>query len=141
MKRFRRHGRNRRQRAAASAVEFAIVAPLMLMFTFSLVEIGRMMMVKDFATQATREGARVAVLPSGSAEDARNRVLEDLAMISVNNAVVDIEPADLGAAAPGGSVTVSVRIDPAEVSWVKSFINFTIPEITASTTMRRESTN
>lgn len=141
MTRFRRPGRSGRQRAGASAVEFAIIAPLMLMFTFSLVEIGRMMMVKDFATQATREGARVAVLPSGTAEEVRSRVMEDLALVSVSSAVVDIEPADLGASTPGGSVTVSVRIDPIEVSWVKAFVNFPIPEITASTTMRRESTN
>uniref|UniRef100_UPI00356926B3 TadE family protein n=1 Tax=Novipirellula sp. TaxID=2795430 RepID=UPI00356926B3 len=79
------HQSNRRKkkatRLAASAVEFALVAPLMIAFTFGLVELGRMMLVKQTATHATREGARIAVRPTATTSDVVDRVNDELALM------------------------------------------------------------
>src|SRR5262249_48705817 len=52
----------RRNRRAAAAVEFAIVAPVFFLLVFGMIEYGRMVMVYQILTNASREGARVAVL-------------------------------------------------------------------------------
>ena len=46
-------------RRRTAAVEFALIAPLMMIFTFGLVEIGRLSLVKQTAMHASREGARI----------------------------------------------------------------------------------
>ena len=62
-------GRTAAKRRGASAVEFAMIAPVMIGFTFGLVELGRITLVKQTATHASREGARVAVRPTATTEE------------------------------------------------------------------------
>ncbi|HUG68005.1 MAG TPA: TadE family protein [Pirellulaceae bacterium] len=50
-------GSYRKQRGAA-AVEFAAVAPIFVLLLFGMLEFGRMVMVQQILTNATREGAR-----------------------------------------------------------------------------------
>ena len=45
----------------ASAVEFAIVLPLLLVFVFGIIEFGILLYDKAIITNASREGARVAI--------------------------------------------------------------------------------
>lgn len=130
-----------RQRRGAAVVEFALIAPLMLFFTFGMIEISRMMMVKNAATQATREGARAAVLPYASNQAVLERVQQELGLVSVDSAVIETEPANVATASPGSNILVRVRINPDSVSWVPTFVSFTIPEIVAESTMRKEATN
>jgi Flp pilus assembly protein TadG len=46
----------------ASAVEFAIVLPLLLLFVFGIIEFGILFYDKAIITNASREGARTAIL-------------------------------------------------------------------------------
>ncbi len=128
-------------RRGASAIEFALIAPLMIAFTFGLVEIGRIMLVKQTATHATREGARIAVRPTADSDDVLQRVSEELALLAIENASVEVEPASIEDAEPGSQVTVRVRVDIASISWIPGFFNFDTSEIVAESSMRRESTN
>lgn len=139
MKRIKRSKSS--QRRGAAVVEFALIAPLMLFFTFGMIEISRMMMVKNAATQATREGARAAVLPYASNQAVLERVQQELGLVSVDSAVIETEPANVATAPPGSNISVRVRINPDSVSWVPSFVSFTVPEIVAESTMRKEATN
>ena len=52
----------RKKRRGAAAVEFAVVAPIFLLLVFGMIEYGRMVMVQQVLTNASREGARCAVL-------------------------------------------------------------------------------
>lgn len=47
----------RKQRGAA-AVKFAASAPVFVLLLFGMIEFGRMVMVQQMLTNATREGAR-----------------------------------------------------------------------------------
>ena len=65
-------------RRGSSAVEFAVIAPVMILFTFGLIEISRLMLVKQTITHATREGARVAVRPMGSLGEVTQIIQDEL---------------------------------------------------------------
>lgn len=110
-------------------------------FTFGLIELGRLMLVKESAVQATREGAREAIRPSAEASAVISRVNQELAVMSVTDASVVVSPSSLGTVEPGGMVTVSVSIPLSSVSWVPGYFDFDATTIVAETTMRRESTN
>jgi Flp pilus assembly protein TadG len=47
-------------------VEFALVAPVLVLLVFGMIEFGRMVMVQQVLTNAAREGARVAILSSST---------------------------------------------------------------------------
>jgi Flp pilus assembly protein TadG len=54
----------RRGSRGQSAVEFALVAPLLFLLIFGIVDFGRAMFYQNEITNATREGARIAILAS-----------------------------------------------------------------------------
>ncbi len=137
---FRQLRLHAEKRWGAAAVEFAVIAPVMMLFTFGLVEIGRLMLVKQTAIHATREGARVAVRPTASNEDIIERVNEELALLGINAATVEIEPSSVELADPGSPVTVRVRVDLDSVSAVPGLFDFAATDIVAESSMRREST-
>ena len=141
MNRIRRITNKSNARRGASAIEFAMIAPLMILFTFGLIELGRFMLVKQTATHATREGARIAVRPTSDSNDVLERVNEELALLAIENATVEIEPSSIEDALPGSQVTVRVRVDIASISWIPDFFNFDAAQIVAESSMRRESTN
>lgn len=141
MQRHRDSKARREVRLAASAVEFALIAPLMMLFTFGLVEIGRLTLVKQTATHASREGARIAVRPTAATSDVVERVTSELALLQISNASIETVPQSIEEAAPGTEVTVRVRIDIASVSWIPGYFNFGTSQIVAQSSMRRESTN
>ena len=130
-----------KRRRGIAAVEFAVIAPLMMLFTFGLVEIGRVMLVKQSAIHATREGARMAVRPTAADQEIFDRVNEELALLGISGATVEMDPISLEMAAPGAAVTVRVRINLGSVSSVPGLLNIASGEIVAESSMRRESTD
>lgn len=128
-------------RLGSSAVEFAIIAPLMILFTFGLVEVGRLMLVKQTATHATREGARVATRPAAVQEDITQRVLDEMALLSINDVTIETVPPSVELAEPGAEITVRVRVGIDSISWIPDYFSFATDEIVAETCMRREFTD
>ena len=120
-------------------VEFAIIAPLFFLLVFGMIEYGRMVMVQQIITNASREGARRAVLDGASAGDVETAVEDFLEQSSITGAEVTLDPADPSTAAFGDPVTVTVSIDFSEVSWLPSPMYLGGQEMAASTAMRRES--
>jgi Flp pilus assembly protein TadG len=113
----------------------------MILFMFAMVEIGGLMMIKNAATHASREGARLAITPTASSEDVRSRVIEAMQNYTTAPVVVTISPSDLSSANQGGMVTVRVEADPAATGWLSGAIPLPISSVAGETTMRRESTN
>lgn len=129
------------ERTGAATVEFAIVAPVMILFMLGMVEIGGLMMVKNAAVHASREGARLAVVPTATTASVEQKVTELMQMYTNAGVSVDITPTVLSSANPGDSVTVSVSVDATAIGWITGAVKLPISTITAETTMRRETTN
>jgi Flp pilus assembly protein TadG len=56
----------RRRDAGASAVEMAIVLPLLVFLVFGIIDLGRMLNAQIEISQAAREGVRLAALTEGN---------------------------------------------------------------------------
>ena len=138
---MRRNKTKNRSRLGAAAVEFAAIAPLMLLFTFGLVELGRLMLVKQSATHATREGARIAIRPTATNAEVLERVNEELALFNITDAVVETVPPSIEDIEPGTVVKVTITIDSEANSWVPGFFEWAVPDMVVESSMRRESTN
>jgi Flp pilus assembly protein TadG len=119
-------------------VEFAIVAPLMMLFTVGLIDMGRMTMVKQLLVNASREGARRAALPDATTESVLASVNEILSSSGVTGTVT-LSPPMISAAPPGSTITVNVQANPNSVSWMGTSAFMSGMTLRASTSMRRES--
>jgi Flp pilus assembly protein TadG len=120
-------------------VEFAIVAPLMILFSLGLIEMGRMTMVKQLLTNVSREGARLATLPTATSSDVTSQVETQLNGSKIYGATVSISPSVLNESSAGSLVTVTVSVTAEQVSWLRTPMFVGGRTISASTVMRRES--
>ena len=132
----------RKDRRGTAAVEFAIVAPLFFLLIFGMIEFGRMVMVQQIITNASREGARVAILDSvvENSPDVIGRVERYLeaAQIDPASATITVDLPDPSSAGHGEPVTVTVVIPFDQVSWLPSPFFLSETELTATTVMRQE---
>jgi Flp pilus assembly protein TadG len=130
----------RRNRRGAAAVEFAVVAPVFFLLIFGMIEYGRMCMVQQVITNASREGARLAVLDGATSAEVDASVDAYMTAASINPASVTVTvapnpPSDAEFGEPV-AVTVSVPFD--QVSWLPSPMYLGGQTLSATTVMRRE---
>jgi hypothetical protein len=127
--------KRRRNRRGAAVVEFAVVAPIFVALVLGMIEFGRALMVQQTLTNASREGARVAVLEGATASEVTAAVEDRLTTISGATVACDPDPS---AAAYGDSITVTVSVPFNGVSWLPTPIFLGGEDLTASTVMRVE---
>lgn len=130
--------RLRKRRIGAAAVEFAIVLPVFVILVFGMIEYGRMVMVQQVITNASREGARRAVLDGATTSAVQSTVSSYLTNAAVNGGSAAVSP-DPATAGSGDPVTVTVSVPFSSVSWLPSPMYLGGKILSASTTMRRES--
>lgn len=129
----------RNNRRGAAAVEFAVVAPVFLLFALGMIEYGRMVMVQQVITNASREGARVAVLDGSTSTEVEGIVTQYLASGSIAGASITVTPTNLDAVEFGDPITVTVNVPFNQVSWLPSPMYLGGKTLSATTVMRRES--
>ena len=155
--------RNCRRRAAA-VVEMAVVSPVLLLTTFGIIDIGQFVSMGQTVNNASREGARAAVLSDtltvsqieqavstymcnalpGVPEDMINSALEVSVSEYYYGMYQSIDGGDMTlldtddpwSGRPG--VAVSVTFDYANIRWAASEFFSENTEITAETVMRRD---
>jgi Flp pilus assembly protein TadG len=139
MRRARRWQRPRhfgREERAAAMVEFAIVAPLLFMLVFGLIDVGRFMFEYHHLVNAVRDGARVgAVLPMTTAAERTasyntitNHVVSSVSLRPINPNWVSVS--EVGTA-PTRRVRVSVTGYPFEPTTPFFTRRTTLPSVTA----------
>lgn len=133
------HKSGRSKRRGAAAVEFAIVAPVFLIMIFGLVEFGRLVMVQQVITNASREGARSGILDGATTFKVQAVVDNYLQTAAISGAIVTVTPDPPGSAGFGQPVTVNVRVGFDKVSWMPSPFFLKGATLTSTTVMRRES--
>jgi Flp pilus assembly protein TadG len=131
---------NRRcARSGAAVVEFAVLAPVLFLLIFGMIEYGRMIMVQQLITNAAREGARVAILEGKTNADVIDAVQEHIGGgVPIGDNDVTTNPADITTTPAGESVTVTVGVDFADVSWLPEALWLGSKRLTASSAMRLE---
>jgi Flp pilus assembly protein TadG len=129
----------RRNRRGTAAVEFALVAPVFFLLVFGMIEYGRMVMVQQVITNASREGARVGVLDGSAASDVSTAVNNYLSAAKISGATTTCNPSTPSSAGYGQPVAVTVSVPFNSVSWLPTPLFLGGKTLTATSTMRRES--
>jgi len=129
----------RERRRGAAAVEFAIVAPVFFLMIFGMIEFGRMIMVQQIITNASREGTRIAILEGTTDAEIVTAVERCLEGGGISGAEIDVSRNPPELAEYGEPVSVMVSIPFSKVSWLPSpMFGLGDRVMTASTVMRRE---
>jgi Flp pilus assembly protein TadG len=128
----------RKYRRGAAVVEFAVVAPVFFLLVFGMIEYGRLVMVQQILTNASREGARLAVLDGTTTANVTSTVSTYLRNSTIDGATVTVNPDPPTSAGYGEPVTVTVSINFDQVSWLPSPMFLGGKAMRASSVMRRE---
>jgi len=107
-----------RRRRGATAVEFAVVAPVILLMFFAALEFSRLNMIRHTVDVAAFEGARRGILPGATVATVQDRVNVVLEAIRVQAETVVVEPATLSRSVDTVTVTVTVALDTH--TWIPS---------------------
>ena len=120
-----------RPRRGATAVEFAITAPVFFLFLLASFEFGWLNVIRHTADNAAYEAARAAMVPGATAADATAKATSILNIVGVRGATVSITPATV---TPSTSeVTVAVDVPMNRNGLIA-------PRFTSKTTLHSEST-
>lgn len=114
-----RHERRKKGQRGAAVVEFAVIAPLLLVLVFGIIEFSILLFDKAMITNASREGARVGIVYRGpDTPRPSNAEIEQVVesyceehLISFDPAaelVIGIDPNDVASRTEGVSLTVTV---------------------------------
>lgn len=116
-------------RSGAAALEFAVVAPIYIMFVFSLIEFGRTMMVLNLLNEAARLGCRKGIVEGTSTATIKTAVTDFLTKcgvkgeavtVIINDNVGNVTEASAVPAYTEISVKVSVKVS--DICWVPGWM-------------------
>ena len=132
----------RKHRRGAAAVEFAIIAPLFFLLIMGMIEIGRAVMVQQIITNASREGARLAVLPGENNANVTDRVDSILNNSGISGSTTEIlsefdGPINIQDAGYGDVIKVKVSVPFSEVSWLPGAERYLGGSTLSATTVMR----
>jgi len=124
-------GFRRQRRTGATAVEFALVAPIFFMFIAASFEFSRLNVIRHTADNAAYEAARKAIVPGATSAEAVTKANDTLRVVNTVGAVVTVNPTTLGPDTEEVTVTVNVLMD--QNGWI-------IPRLIGSRTIQSSST-
>lgn len=133
----KRTPRSPKGQLGVAAVEFALIASIFFTLLFGIIELGRVLFLMNAATEATRLGARVAVVCDVGSPAVRNRMRGLLGVL--DNEDIDVRYFPEGCTRSScESVTVSIEH---QVRTYIPFVPMTIDLPSFSTSLPRESLN
>ena len=106
-----RHRKNRRRatsRRGATAVEFALTAPIFFLFLLAAFEFGWLNVIRHTADNAAYEAARTAMVPGATAAEATAKANSILNIVGARGATVTVTPATM--TTDTDEVTVAIDI-------------------------------
>ena len=127
-----------RNRCGVAAVEFAVVAPIFFLLVFGMIEYGRLVMVQQVLTNASREGARAAVVDGSTTAQVTSVVNNYLTSAGLKTATVTVSPSPPSSAVYGATVTVSASMPFSDVGWLPKPIYLGSATLKSTVVMRRE---
>lgn len=119
----------RADRTGAAIVEMAVVAPVLILLVLGVLEFGRAFMASHLITNASREGARMAILDGNTNADVQTFIISELqaalpvdpADVAVVFTVTQVEDGttstDITTAGQRDLIAVDVTVAFSEISW------------------------
>ncbi|TWU51930.1 TadE/TadG family type IV pilus assembly protein [Rubripirellula reticaptiva] len=98
-------------RRGTTAVEFAIVAPLLFLFFFAAMEFVRVAMIRHTADNAVYEGCRAGIVPGATAGEVRDETLRVMNSLGVNNVGLTVTPATIDRTTDEVTVRLEIPLD------------------------------
>ena len=111
----------RRNRLGATAIEFALVAPLVLAIVFGLFEISRVMTVSDAMKTSVIAGVREAGVAQTDASEVRKEIETILDMFGVYNRQITVTPETIDNSVSQVSIQVSIPLNSDNGIYFKRF--------------------
>lgn len=114
----------RHRRFGIATVEFALVAPVLIVLVLGMLEMARGMMVKGYLSDAARRSCRNAILPTGSNAGITTDVSKVLADHNIDakyaSVVVQVndKTADAGTAVQYDKISIKVSVPVSQVAWL-----------------------
>jgi len=138
--------RARNERRGAAVVEFAVVAPVLFLLIFGLIEFSRMVMIKEVMADAAQLGCRKAALATTtSTSQVEAEIQGYLASVILNPSGSDavnvaVSPSGLSGLNSGTPISVTVDVDFSAVSWLPgNLLGLSGTEkLSATATLQRE---
>lgn len=111
MNRYKSRSSLRSSRAGATTIEFAFMVPIIFAMFFGAIEITRLNFIRQTTANAAYEGARKAITPGSTNDEARQEALRLLTMLGVGNGATVTVTSD------ARYVTVSISVPINSNSW------------------------
>jgi len=127
--------RAQNSRRGAFTVEFALCSSILISIMLASIEFNRFMYARHSVDQAAYEAARVGIVPGRTPNDVRATANRILNATGIRNATVTVSPAAFTDSTD--TVTVSIRCNYAESSWLRPFY-LSSTEIVADMTLDHE---
>ena len=124
-------------RRGAATVELALCLPMLLLIAFGAVEGASMIFLKQALVQSAYEGAKVAIKPNATNADIAAATQSVLGGRSLTNAVVTINPTNIGSAERGDLIIITVSA-PSDANSVFPFGPFQGRTVSSDAVMIKE---
>lgn len=128
----------RRRRRGHVAVEFAMVAPIIFVFTFAAIEFGRALLAIHCMEGAAHDACRLGIIKSATADDVEEKCADRLRTGGITEYDMTLTPTSLTAAEQWDPITVTITSTYGDISWlpVPSYLGNI--QLSASCTLPRE---
>jgi Flp pilus assembly protein TadG len=122
-------------RRGATAVELAIVAPILMLFVVATLELWRVNMIRFVAQQAAYQASRQGVVPGVQSATLEQAALDVMATVGAVDTQVDIQPPVI--LDTTDQITVTVNVPVASNGWIIPYF-YQYPFISGRSTLTRE---
>jgi len=129
--------RAKNSRRGAAMIEFALCLPILLLLVFSIIELGRALMVHQILTNGAREGARLAVIPGSTDAQVFDKIDTYMNNAGISGFSRTVTPS-IASASPGDQLTVDVSVPFNQVSWGTNWLGIDAATLSSSVIMRKE---
>ncbi len=102
---------NSRDRRGATAVEFAIVCPMVLLLVFGMFEVSRVMTISDTLRTGVIAGAREAGIAQTTSANVEAEIARILGVFRVRESDINVTPAVIDEAVTQVTITVQVPLN------------------------------
>lgn len=129
--------KNHSARRGSTTVEFALTAPILFLLVMGAVEFSRANIIRHTTIIAASEAARSSIVPGATTEDCLQKAQSELAIVGINQATIEIDPAEITDDTDQVSVSVEVPLDGSNGFILPGFL--TGNRVEKSVTLQRES--